>query len=331
MSIYNCAIHFVEKKADGSAAVLQTAPLLLEQQDFTEQLLAGFITHYNAKPGKALGLLRPQPDLSAQLQQLLQQPDSLLQLSQQLAASWRESMDNHELFLRGYLCFLHYRHSMSDYLALALIPPTASLAVTPELQLQQLQHLDLSQLQLAMRINLSEWHNNQEARHYASWLKAKGGKKLLDAFAGLFGAEESIDAPEQTSTLLQAFGDYVEQSDLSAESSQQQADTLVRFASEHSRQGQPLALSELSQVLDEDNPQAFYNHIRNKDYGLSPFVPADRRTLSQFRRFSGRAEGMSISFEAHLLGSRVEYDSERDTLIIRNPPTQLKDQLQRKQ
>ena len=92
-----------------------------------------------------------------------------------------------------------------------------------------------------------------------------------------------------------------------------------------------MALVELSEVLDEDNPQAFYNHIRNKDYGLSPFVPTDRRTLTQFQRFSGRAEGMSISFEAHLLGSRVEYDPERDTLIIRNPPTQLKDQLQRRQ
>ena len=43
MSIYNCIIHFVEKKADGSAAELQTAAQLLQQQDFTEQLLAEFI------------------------------------------------------------------------------------------------------------------------------------------------------------------------------------------------------------------------------------------------------------------------------------------------
>ncbi|PAU63293.1 nucleoid-associated protein YejK, partial [Pseudomonas sp. PIC25] len=73
-----------------------------------------------------------------------------------------------------------------------------------------------------------------------------------------------------------------------------------------------------------------YEHIRNKDYGLSPEIPPDKRTLSQFRRFTGRAEGLSISFEAHLLGSAIEYDENHDTLVIRHLPTQLRDQLKRR-
>ncbi len=43
-----------------------------------------------------------------------------------------------------------------------------------------------------------------------------------------------------------------------------------------------------------------------------------------------RAEGLSISFESHLLGSAIEYDETRDMLIIRQLPTQLKDQLKRR-
>nr|WP_268993845.1 nucleoid-associated protein [Stutzerimonas stutzeri] len=74
---------------------------------------------------------------------------------------------------------------------------------------------------------------------------------------------------------------------------------------------------------------AFYEHIRNKDYGLSPEIPADKRTINQFRRFTGRAEGLSISFESHLLGSKIEYDERADTLTIRNVPSQLRDQLKR--
>ena len=91
-----------------------------------------------------------------------------------------------------------------------------------------------------------------------------------------------------------------------------------------------MSLEELSGVIDEERPRAFYDHIRNKDYGLSPEIPADKRTLSQFQRFTGRAEGLSISFESHLLGSKVEYDEARDMLIIRNLPTQLTDQLKRR-
>jgi len=70
--------------------------------------------------------------------------------------------------------------------------------------------------------------------------------------------------------------------------------------------------------------------MRFKDYGLSPEIPADKRTLNQFRRFTGRAEGLSISFEAHLLGSKIEYDEEAGTLIIKGLPTSLTDQLKRR-
>lgn len=90
-----------------------------------------------------------------------------------------------------------------------------------------------------------------------------------------------------------------------------------------------VSIEGLSEALDQDNPKAFYEHIRNKDYGLSPEIPADKRTLNAFHRFTGRAEGISISFESHLLGSKVEYDETRDMLIIRQLPTQLKDQLKR--
>lgn len=38
---------------------------------------------------------------------------------------------------------------------------------------------------------------------------------------------------------------------------------------------------------------------------------------------------MSISFEAHLLGKRVELDQDSASLIIKNLPTQLIDQLKR--
>jgi len=83
-------------------------------------------------------------------------------------------------------------------------------------------------------------------------------------------------------------------------------------------------------LIDEDRPKAFHDHIRNKNYGLSPEIPLDKRTLNPFRRFTGRAEGLSISFEAHLLGDKIEYDEALSTLTIKGLPTQLSDQLKRR-
>ncbi|MFN3580252.1 MAG: nucleoid-associated protein, partial [Pseudomonas sp.] len=59
-------------------------------------------------------------------------------------------------------------------------------------------------------------------------------------------------------------------------------------------------------------------------------IPPDKRTLNNFMRFYGKADGLSISFEAHLLGERVEYDESDDSLVIKHPPKGLVQQLQKK-
>ncbi len=122
----------------------------------------------------------------------------------------------------------------------------------------------------------------------------------------------------------------MESEDLPEEAAKEKTDTLVDYASSQAKRGEPMALDALSELMDDQAPRAFYDYIRNKDYGLAPEIPADKRTLNQFRRFTGRAEGLSISFEAHLLGSRIEYDEGQDLLIIREVPSQLKDQLKRR-
>ncbi len=84
------------------------------------------------------------------------------------------------------------------------------------------------------------------------------------------------------------------------------------------------------QVLDEDRPATFAEFIKAGDYGLMESFTAHKRTLNQFRRYTGRAEGLSISFEPHLLGSKIEFDQDSSSLTIRNLPTQLTDQLKRR-
>jgi nucleoid-associated protein len=142
--------------------------------------------------------------------------------------------------------------------------------------------------------------------------------------------EEGVDAPAETRTLLKAFSDYVEKEDYDDEVSREKTDTLVDYANEQLRRGEPMTLEELSGLVDEQQPKAFYDHIRNADYGLSPEIPPDKRTLSQFRRFTGRAGGVSISFDSHLLGSSIEYDATQDRLIIKQVPKQLREQLTKK-
>ena len=330
MPIQHCVIHHLEKKPDDSPAVLQAAATPLEITSELEDLLVDFNDNYNARPGKSWAcFVDDEQALPAGLNALHAGELEFAELGLQLAQHWQKLLDEHQLYQSMHLCLMLYQFNMADYCLVALLPQRHGLRINDALQPEDIQHLDLSQLQLACRINLNEWRNNTGSRHYISLLKGKGGKKLADAFLELLHAEEHGDAPADTRTLLRAFSDYIDTTGLDEEPVQEKTKALVQYTKEQQRKGEPVALEELSEVLDEENPRAFYEHIRALDYGLNDYVPTDRKTINQFQRFTGRAEGISISFEAHLLGSRVEYDEQRDMLIIRQLPTQLKDQLKR--
>lgn len=333
MPIRHCIVHLIEKKPDGTPAVLHARDSELGNSGAMENLLADLNESYNAKQGKAWGYFHEESGaypFSGWLKLYLEDSEDFTVFSRKAVEQLKKLMEESNFSVGGHVLLAHYQQGMTDYLAIALLHHSEGVTVTAALDVEPARHLDLSQLHLAARINLSEWRNNAQSKQYISFIKGKNGKKVSEYFRDFIGCQEGVDGPGETRTLLKAFSDFVESEDLAEEQAREKTGVLVDYASSQSRIGEPITLHELSGLLDEDRPRAFYEHIRNKDYGLSPEIPADKRTLQQFQRFSGRGEGLSISFESHLLGSKVEYDEARDMLIIRQLPTQLRDQLKRR-
>ncbi|WP_455233401.1 nucleoid-associated protein YejK [Geopseudomonas aromaticivorans] len=332
MPLLHCIVHQIHKKPDGSPAVLIARDSELAPSQAMDNLLADLNDSYNAKPNKVWGFFQPESGaypFSAWLADYLAGGRDFVAFSREAVEHLQKLMEESNLSTGGHVLFAHYQQGMTAYLAIALLHHSEGVAVTERLDVTPAKHLDLSSMHLAARINLSEWANNKTSKQYISFIKGKSGKKVSDYFREFIGCQEGVDAPSETRTLLKAFSDFVESEDLAEEDAREKTDALVDYASSQSRRGEPIALEELSELIDEERPRAFFDHIRNKDYGLAPEIPADKRTLNQFRRFTGRAEGLSISFEAHLLGSKVEFDEEGGTLTIRNVPAQLKEQLKR--
>lgn len=333
MPIRHAIVHLIDKKPDGQPATLHARDATLTDSQAIENLLADLNDSYNAKPNKAWGLFHEESGaypFSGWLSAYLEGEQDFVAFSRQAVEHLKGLMESSNLSTGGHVLFAQYQQGMTDYLTIALLHHSEGVTVTETLEVAPAKHLDLGQLHLAARINLSEWRNNKQSRQYISFIRGKGGKKVSDYFRDFIGCQEGVDAKGETRTLLKAFSDYVESEDLPEEAAKEKTDTLVDYASSQAKRGEPMALDALSELMDDQAPRAFYDYIRNKDYGLAPEIPADKRTLNQFRRFTGRAEGLSISFEAHLLGSRIEYDEGQDVLIIREVPSQLKDQLKRR-
>ncbi len=96
-------------------------------------------------------------------------------------------MEESNLSVGGHVLFAHYQQGMTDYLAIALLHHSEGVAVTEQLDVTPSRHLDLGQLHLAARINVSEWQNNKQSKQYISFIKGKNGKKVSEYFRDFIG------------------------------------------------------------------------------------------------------------------------------------------------
>ena len=331
MPIRHSIIHQIDKKPDGTPAVLHVSGTELAESQATENLLHDLNVAYNAKTGKAWGFFHAQSGafpFSGWLQTYIDGGE-FIEFSHTAAEHLQKLMEESNLSVGGHVLLAHYQQGLNDYLIVALLQNSEGVTVNPDLSVTPSKHLDFGSISLAARINISEWRSNPKSRQYISCLKGSKGRKATDYFRDFIGCQEGVDGPGETRTLLKAFSDFVTAEDLHEDSAREKTDTLVNYSMAQAKLGEPITLNELSGLIDEEQPHSFYNFIKSKDYGLSETLPPDKKTINKFRRFTGRAEGMSISFEAHLLGDKIEFDEAGGTLTLRNLPTRLTDQLKR--
>ena len=331
MPIRHSIIHQIDKKPDGTPAVLHVSRSKLVESQVTENLLNDFNEAYNAKQGKGWGFFHAESGaypFSGWLRAFIDGFD-FIEFSHTAVEHLTKLMEESNLSVGGHVLFAHYQQGMTDYLVVALLQQSEGVTVNADLSVTPSKHLDFGNINLAARINISEWRSNPKSRQYISYIKGAKGRKAIDYFRDFIGCQEGVDGPGETRTLLKAFSDFVAAEDMHEDSAREKSHAMVSYSMAQAKIGEPITLDELSELIDEDRPKAFHDFICNKDYGLSPVIPADKRTLNQFRRFTGRAEGLSISFEQQLLGSKIEFDKEAGTLIFRGLPTQLTDQLKR--
>ena len=74
------------------------------------------------------------------------------------------------------------------------------------------------------------------------------------------------------------------------------------YCNEQLQAGEEIALQELAQELPKLGEKDFQQFSVEQGYALEESFPADRGTLRQLTKFAGSGGGLSINFDALLLG-----------------------------
>lgn len=229
----------------------------------------------------------------------------------------------------GYIVFVHYEFLATEYLLIALLNTKQHVEVTDELELSYSDHLDVPKMQLAVRIDLTQYSIQPELHRYISFIKGRMGRKVSDFFMRFVGCEEKVDIKAQNKQLIAQVDDYLATEQLSTEEKHVSRGIVADYYKQKIASGEDINVAELSTKLprNEEQQSDFSVFNAHLDQPLEPVFQPDRAALKPLAKFTGQGGGITLSFDRNLLGDKVHYDPVTDTLVIKGIPPNLKDQL----
>ncbi|MDY0971907.1 nucleoid-associated protein YejK [Siccibacter turicensis] len=328
LDINQIAIHQLIKR-DEQNLELVLRDSLLETNAAVDEMMAELHRVYSAK-SKAYGLFAEESELAQALRLQRQGEEEFLPFSRAATARLRDELAKYPFADGGVVLFCHYRYLAVEYLLVAVLTNLSSMRVNENLDISSTHYLDIAHADIVARIDLTEWETNPESTRYLTFLKGRVGRKVSDFFMDFLGASEGLDTKAQNRGLLQAVDDYTAEAQLDKNERQNVRQQVYSYCNEQLQAGQEIALSELAKELPSFGEKNFQEFTADQGYELEETFPADRSTLRQLTKYAGSGGGLTINFDAMLLGERIFWDPATDTLTIKGTPPNLRDQLQRR-
>ena len=330
ITVNQIVLHQLVKHAENETTTMESVlrDELLTITPEVEQMMLQLHQGYQNK-GKAFGVFQENSIFAQDLNRLLENELNFLNFSQQSTKLLAQELGKYNFADSGTLILCQYNFLATDYLFIALLDSRISMLVDENLEIRRTEYLDITQFDIAARINLTDLQVNANSNRYLTFIKGRVGRKISDFFMDFLGAEEGLNPQVQNQCLLQAVSDYCEQGELNKEQTQAVKKQVFEYCKGQLASGDEIALTELSANLPTLNERPFVTFTEEQDYGLEETIPPVRSALKTLTKFSGSGKGMTLSFDADLLNNRIEWNPLTDTLTIKGIPPNLKDQLQK--
>lgn len=327
LQIEKIVLHQLIRKSESEIDVV-LRDSMLENHQVVNDLIADINRVYNNK-SKAYGLFNENSLFETSVKELQCGNQDFLNFSQHSVKQLRNELAKYPFAEGGTVVFCLYRYLAVEYLLIAVLSSCHSMLVNEQLEINQTQYLDIDHADIIARIDITEWQTEPDSKRYLTFLKGRVGRKVSDFFMDYLGASEGLNTKNQNKTLVKAVDDYCQVIELDKQEKKAVREQVYGYCKGQLEAGEEIKLSNLAKELPASVDNNFSTFIANQDYDLDDEFPVDRSTLRQLKKFSGSGGGVTINFDADLLGERIKWDPQTDTLVIKGLPPNLRDQLQR--
>jgi nucleoid-associated protein len=300
LEINQIALHQLIKRDEQTLEVV-LRDSLLEPTATVVEMMAELHRVYSAK-NKAYGLFSEESELADSLRLQRQGEEDFLAFSRAATGRLRDELAKYPFADGGIVLFCHYRYLAVEYLLVTVLNNLSSMRVNEQLDISSTHYLDINHADIVARIDLTEWETNPESTRYLTFLKGRVGRKVADFFMDFLGASEGLTPKRRTKACcrrLMISPPKRSSINLSARRASAGLQLLQRTAAG----GEEIELESLSKELAGVSEVSFQEFTADKGYELEESFPADRSTLRQLTKFAGSGGGLTINFDAMLLGN----------------------------
>ncbi|MGY2573416.1 nucleoid-associated protein YejK [Vibrio sp. C8] len=330
LHLSNVILHQLSKNNNDELTVNFRAQSL-DNDTSTENLVSELHRVFNAKAGKGFGSFKSDSDFQNWLQEMRQSQRSFYDFSQISAQRLKDELSKYPFADEGILVMAEYQSLATEYLLIGILPLNQSLKVTEGLDISATDYLDINKMDIVARVDLSSFETDKESNRYLTYIKGRVGRKVSDFFLDFLQAEVGLDAKVQNKVLMQAVEDFCSDSKLEKSEAISYKKQVYDYCNDQIKAGEEVQVKELSGELPPaQDGTNFMDYTREHGYELEDSFPGDRSTMRKLTKYVGAGGGLNISFDSLLMGERVFYDPETDTLTIKGTPPNLRDQLTRK-
>jgi nucleoid-associated protein len=332
MNIIQAAVlHKLVKEPHGKAAIHERGDVL-KLSDPVQKLVHDINDLYGDKANKGYGRFEPDEatyPAARVLREVFQQGSTpFLAGSQQLLRFLAARADQAPLAKGGYVLMAHITNAATaNWFLVAIINNVDGSAVEDDsLEIVKTVHVDLENLRVAGRVNLTHWLGGDQEMRYVGFLKHRGD--VADYFKYFLGCNELVKDTEETKGLVTALKSFARSESMTPEQEEEFFRTAYGYCRERNKNNEPVSLDALINAAWPTDPKKLQKALADSGVQISDgFVP-DGRIIKKLVKLHARTKFWTIDMDRHaFVSGDAEYYKAKGELVLRNLPDDLKAEL----
>lgn len=226
----------------------------------------------------------------------------------------------------GYVLSIRYRETDEEFLFVLMLNDKVGVSVTDELRLKEAIHLDLNKLYVAARVNLTRWQEEKSkpvGHKYLSFIR--GRREMSDYFIDFIGGDDVIQPKDATLKVISILHDYIQTKDYQNEKKDHCRSIAADYLNGCASTGRDASIEALSNLLNAEEPNDFFDFAAADQYEMSAFFPVDKRTVGRLTGVIFNGGGLSLRMSESYVKDHVRISG--DQVIISGAPADLQQEI----